>query len=53
VHCLDKPGGDSFAGFAARAASDHDWRFLTLDAVHDAMVAAPAATATALLAAVV
>jgi pimeloyl-ACP methyl ester carboxylesterase len=53
VHCLDKPGGDSFAGFAARAASDNDWRFLTLDAGHDAMVTAPAATAAALIAAVV
>ena len=49
VHCLDKPAGDSFAGFAARAASDPDWRFLTLDAGHDAMVIAPAATAAALL----
>jgi pimeloyl-ACP methyl ester carboxylesterase len=53
VHCLDKPGGDSFAGFAAGAASDHEWRFLTLDAGHDAMVTAPAATAAALIAAVV
>ena len=53
VHCLDKPAGDSFAGFAARAAADHDWRFLTLDAGHDAMVTAPAATAAALIAAVV
>ena len=43
------PRGDSFAGFAARAASDPDWRFLTLDAGHDAMVIAPAATAAALL----
>ena len=49
VHCLDKPAGDSFAGFAARAASDPDWRFLTLDAGHDAMIIAPAATAAALL----
>jgi hypothetical protein len=52
VHCLDKPAGDSFAGFAAQAASDPDWRFLTLDAGHDAMVTAPVATAAALLSAV-
>jgi hypothetical protein len=33
VHCLDKPAGDSFAGFAAQAASDPDWRFPLLSAV--------------------
>jgi hypothetical protein len=52
VHCLDKPAGDSFAGFAAQAASDADWRFVTLDAGHDAMVTAPVATAAAMLSAV-
>jgi hypothetical protein len=48
VHCTVKPGGDSFAGFAAAADSDPAWRLDTLDTGHDAMITAPGALATLL-----
>jgi pimeloyl-ACP methyl ester carboxylesterase len=41
VHCTVKPGGDSFAGFAAAAEADPAWRSDTLATGHDAMVTAP------------
>lgn len=43
-----KPGGDSFAGFAAAAGSDPAWHLDTLDTGHDAMITAPGAVATLL-----
>jgi pimeloyl-ACP methyl ester carboxylesterase len=48
VHCTVKPGGDSFAGFAAAARSDPAWRFDALDTGHDAMITAPDALAALL-----
>ena len=48
VHCTVKPGGDSFAGFAAAAGSDPAWRLDTLDTGHDAMITVPRALATLL-----
>jgi pimeloyl-ACP methyl ester carboxylesterase len=48
VHCTVKPGGDSFAGFAAAARSDPAWRFAELSTGHDAMIAAPEALAAVL-----
>ncbi len=45
LHCTAKPGGDSFAGFAAAARDDPSWRFDRLDTGHDAMVTAPHALA--------
>lgn len=49
VHCTDKPGGDSFAGFAAAARANPGWRFDALDTGHDAMVTAPEQLAALLL----
>jgi pimeloyl-ACP methyl ester carboxylesterase len=49
VHCTDKPGPDSFAGFAAEARADPAWRFAELDAGHDAMITAPDRVAGVLL----
>ena len=48
VHCTVKPGGDSFAGFAAAARTDPTWDFATLATGHDAMITAPEALATLL-----
>lgn len=48
VHCTVKPGGDSFAGFAAAARTDPAWRFGTIDTGHDAMITAPGAVAAVL-----
>jgi hypothetical protein len=45
-----KPGGDSFAGFAAAAGSDPAWRLDTLDTGHDAMITASGELATLLAA---
>jgi pimeloyl-ACP methyl ester carboxylesterase len=49
VHCTDKPGADSFAGFAAAAREDPAWRFAELDTGHDGMITAPDRVADALL----
>ena len=49
VHCTDKPGPDSFAGFAAAASTDPAWRFDALDTGHDAMITDPAGLARVLL----
>ena len=49
VHCTDKPGPDSFAGFAATASTDPAWRFDALDAGHDAMITDPKQLARVLL----
>lgn len=49
VHCTDKPGGDSFAGFAAAAQADPGWRFDVLATGHDAMLTAPRELAAVLL----
>ena len=46
-----KPGGDSFAGFAAAARTDPTWDFATLATGHDAMITAPEALATLLVSA--
>jgi pimeloyl-ACP methyl ester carboxylesterase len=45
VHCTVKPGGDSFAGFAAAARTDPGWRFDEIETGHDAMITAPGALA--------
>jgi hypothetical protein len=34
VHCTVKPGGDSFAGFAAVTRANPAWRFAALDTGH-------------------
>jgi pimeloyl-ACP methyl ester carboxylesterase len=49
VHCTVKPGGDSFAGFAAAARDDPAWRVDELATGHDAMVTAPAELSELLL----
>jgi hypothetical protein len=41
IYCTDKPGRDSFAGFAATARNDPTWRFDELPTGHDAMITAP------------
>lgn len=41
VHCTVKPGGDSFAGFAAAARADPRRRVDELATGHDAMITAP------------
>ena len=51
VHCTAKPGGDTFAGFAAAARTDPTWDFATLTTGHDAMITAPEAVATLLVSA--
>lgn len=48
IHCTRKPGGDSFAEIAAAAAADPCWRYVQLDAGHDAMITAPDGLAAAL-----
>lgn len=50
VQCTDKPGGDSFSGFAANARAHPGWQLHTLDTGHDAMVTAPQQLARVLLA---
>jgi hypothetical protein len=50
IHCTVKPGHDSFAGFAAAAATDPRWRFDTIDTGHDAMITAPSELAALLVA---
>lgn len=50
LHCTDKPGGDSFAGFAAASRADPTWGFAELATGHDAMVTAPDALAALLTA---
>jgi pimeloyl-ACP methyl ester carboxylesterase len=50
VSCTDKPAGDPFAPFAEAArAPGSGWSYSTIDAGHDAMVTAPAATASTLM----
>ena len=50
LHCLYKPVGDAFAGYAAAARADPDrWRFRQLDTGHDAMVTMPAELTEVLL----
>ncbi len=41
IHCTEKPGGDVFARFAARAREDAGWRYQAIDAVHDVMAVKP------------
>jgi pimeloyl-ACP methyl ester carboxylesterase len=52
LHCTDKPAGDSFAGFAATAQDQPEWRLDELDTGHEAMVTAPERLARTLLDAV-
>lgn len=49
LHCTDKPGGDSFAGFADAARHDPGWRLHVLDTGHDAMITGPDRLARTLL----
>ncbi len=41
IHCTEKPDGDAFARFAGTTRADSGWKYVALDAVHDAMAVKP------------